>query len=121
MKCSPPRSTTQRTASSLSAENTASRKPAVRSRSSAFSDCGRFSVIVATPPSRATRTTGSDMRSEALRQPGHRRVAVDRLFRDRLREQRARLEKLVEIDAGGKAHAFEHEDQVLGDHVAARA
>src|SRR5438128_11079522 len=121
MKCSPPRITKQRTAASFSAENTASRSPSVSSRLSAFSASGRFSVIVATPPSRATRTTGSGMGAEALGHARDRRVPVDRLFGNRLRQELARLEQLLEIDAGGKAHALEHEHQILGHHVAARA
>ena len=28
---------------------------------------------------------------------------------------------LVEVDAGGKAHALQHEDQILGDDIARRA
>src|SRR6185436_5039910 len=121
MKCSPPRSTRQRTAGSCSAASTPSRSPTVRSWSSAFSARGRFRVIVATPPSRATRTTGSGMRAEALRQPGERRVAVDRLFGNALDQDLAGSKQAIEIDAGGKTHRLEHEHQVFGDHVAARA
>src|SRR5207244_11941024 len=117
----PPRTPTQRTAASLSAENTPARSPCVSSRLSAFRASGRFSVIVATPASRATRTAGSGMGAEALWHARDRRVPVDRLFGNRLRQERARLEELLEVDAGGQAHALEHEHQVLGHHVAARA
>ena len=34
---------------------------------------------------------------------------------------RARLEQLLQVDAGGEAHAFQHEHQVLGHHVAGGA
>src|SRR6185436_342388 len=121
MKCSPPRSTRQRTAGSCSAASTPSRSPTVRSWSSAFSARGRFRVIVATLPSRATRTAGSGMRAESLRQPGERRVTVDRLVRNAKDQDASRLEQPFEVDAGGHPHGLEHEHEVLGDHVAARA
>src|SRR6185369_14789801 len=59
--------------------------------------------------------------TESFWQAGFGRVPVDRLFGNRLPKYFARREKLRQIDSGGDAHAFEHEHQVLGDHVAARA
>src|SRR5687768_7009390 len=48
-------------------------------------------------------------------------VAVRRLLRDRVHHQLARRHQLVEVDAGAQSHSLEHEHQVLGDDVAARA
>src|SRR3954467_5637899 len=121
MKCSPPRSTRQRTAGSCSAASTPSTSASVSSRSSAFSARGRFSVSVATPPSRAARTAGSGMRAESLRQAGEGRMSVHRLIRNPLDQDFPRFEQALEVDAGGDAHRLEHEHEVLGDHVAARA
>src|SRR4051812_4870066 len=120
MKCSPPRSTRQRTAGSCSAASTPSTSASVRSRSSAFSARGRFSVSVATPASCAARTAGSGMCAESLRQAGERRMPVHRLIRNALDQDFSRFEQALEVDAGGDAHRLEHEHEVLGDHVAAR-
>src|SRR3954463_10326162 len=120
MKCSPPRSTRQRTAGSCSAASTLSRSASVRSRSSAFSARGRFKVSVATPPSHAARTAGSGMRAESFWQASERRVSVYRLIRNAPDQDGPRLEQALEVDAGRDAHGLEHEHEVLGDHVAAR-
>ena len=41
--------------------------------------------------------------------------------RDMAGENFARLHQAIEVDAGGEAHAFQHEHEVLGDDVAARS
>src|ERR1700694_1667002 len=69
----------------------------------------------------STTRTPSSGSTKSFWQAGERGMAVDRLFRDSTDEELPRLEQLVEIDAGRHAHALEHEHQVLGDHVAARA
>src|SRR3989440_8637754 len=69
----------------------------------------------------STTRTPSSSGTESFGQAGERRVAVDRLLGDGLDQDLARGEQLLEIDARADAHRFEHEHQVLGDHVAARA
>src|SRR5712671_193545 len=69
----------------------------------------------------STTRTPSSGSTKSFGQAGNRGVAVERLLGNAFDEQRARVEKLVEVDAGRHAHAFEHEHEVLGDHVAARA
>src|SRR5688572_4878410 len=69
----------------------------------------------------STTRTPSSGSTESFWQPGLRGMTVNRLLRNRFRENRPGLEKLLEIDAGADAHALEHEHQVLGDDVAARA
>src|SRR5258708_17738190 len=48
-------------------------------------------------------------------------MSVDRLVGNAFYENLSCGEKLLHADAGRDAHALEHEHQVLGDHVAARA
>ena len=48
-------------------------------------------------------------------------MAVERLARQRLGEDRARRDQRIEIDAGVEPHRFEQEHEVLGDDVAGRA
>src|SRR5262245_16677152 len=69
----------------------------------------------------STTRTPSSGSTESFGKAGERRMAVDRLLRNRLHEYFARGKKLLQVDAGGDPHALEHEHQVLGDHVAARA
>src|SRR5438270_1591130 len=69
----------------------------------------------------STTRTPSSSGTESFGQAGERRVAVHRFVGDRLHQELAGEEELVEIDAGGHAHALEHEHEVLRDHVAARA
>src|SRR6185436_19635340 len=69
----------------------------------------------------STTRTPSSGSTEPFGQAGDRDVAVDRLGRNRLRQDLARDEQLLQIDAGFHAHALEHEHQVLGDDIAARA
>src|SRR5260370_20071629 len=69
----------------------------------------------------STTRTPSSSGTESFGQSGERRVAVDRLVGNGGHQDLARSEQLVQVHAGAHAHAFEHEHQVLGDHVAARA
>src|SRR6186713_1949637 len=69
----------------------------------------------------STTRTPSSGSTESFGQAGDRNMAVDRLGGNRLRQDLARDEQLLQVDAGLDAHALEHEHQVLGDHVAARA
>src|SRR6185369_5843185 len=69
----------------------------------------------------STTFTPSSGSTKPLGNAGERHVAVDRLVRQRRDHQFARLHELVQVDAGGRAHAFEHVDEILGDHVAAGA
>src|SRR2546421_7612040 len=69
----------------------------------------------------STTRTPSSSGTESFGQAGERRMAVDRLIGNRLHHDLARREQLVEIDAGRDAHALEHEHEILGDHIAARA
>src|SRR5690349_17769541 len=69
----------------------------------------------------STTRTPSSSRTESFWQPGERRVAVHRLFGDRLDQDLARGEELLEVDAGAHAHRLEHEHEVFGDHVASSA
>src|SRR5258707_13933109 len=48
-------------------------------------------------------------------------MSVDRLVGNAFHEDRPCGKKLFHADAGRDTHALEHEHQVLGDHVAARA
>src|SRR6267378_1589264 len=69
----------------------------------------------------STTRTPSSSGTESFGQAGERRVAVHRLLGDGVDEDLACAEQLVEVDGRRNAHAFEHEHEVLGDHVAARA
>src|SRR5207248_5295121 len=64
----------------------------------------------------STTRTPSSSGTESFGQAGERRVAVHRFVGNGLHQDFARLEELVEIDAGRDAHRFEHEHQILGDH-----
>src|SRR4051812_19822365 len=68
----------------------------------------------------STTRTPSSGSTESFWQACVRRMAVDRFFRNRALQDFPRFEELFQVDAGFHAHAFEHEDEVLGDHVAAR-
>src|SRR6266852_2230141 len=69
----------------------------------------------------STTRTPSSGSTESFWQAGHRRMAVHGLVWYCLDEDFSCLEQLLEIDPGGNPHALEHEHQVLGDDVAARA
>src|SRR6185503_2272094 len=69
----------------------------------------------------STTRTPSSGNTESFWQAGFGGVAVDRLIRQTLDQGRSRKKELFQVDAGRHAHALEHEHQVLGDHVAARA
>src|SRR5438094_9688914 len=68
----------------------------------------------------STTRTPSSSGTESFGQAGERRVAVHRFVGNGFHENLAGLEELGEVDAGSDAHRFEHEHQILGDHVAAR-
>src|SRR5688572_20094556 len=68
----------------------------------------------------STTRTPSSGSTKSFGQSGERRVAVNRFLRQSLHENLAGFEKPFQRDPGGNTHAFEHEHQVLGDHVAAR-
>src|SRR6185503_14750985 len=68
----------------------------------------------------STTRTPSSGSTEPLGQPGQRHVAVHGLLRNGGDHELARFHELFKIHAGRRAHALEHEDEVLGDHVAAR-
>src|SRR5207237_8620775 len=57
----------------------------------------------------STTRTPSSSGTESFGQAGERRVAVHRFVGDRFHQEFAGEEELVEIDAGGHAHALEHE------------
>src|SRR5206468_12078684 len=59
----------------------------------------------------STTRTPSSGSTESFGQTGDRRMAVDRFFRNRGDEDLSCLEELGEVDAGGDAHALEHEDE----------
>src|SRR5687767_1991479 len=65
-----------------------------------------------TPSSGSTESFGDARQGE---------MAVGRFLRDGVHHQLARRHQLVEVDAGLHAHRLEHEHQVFGDDVAARA
>src|SRR5919197_686545 len=69
----------------------------------------------------STTRTPSSSGTESFGYAGEREMAVDLFPRQHLDHQLARDHQLVEVDAGRDAHRFEHEHEVLGDHVAARA
>src|SRR5207302_6503756 len=69
----------------------------------------------------STTRTPSSGSTESFGQAGERGMPVDGLVGNRLDEKASRLQQRSEIDAGRRAHALEHEHQVLGDDVAARA
>src|SRR5882762_9602948 len=69
----------------------------------------------------STTRTPSSSGTESFGQAGERRVAVHRFFGDGVDQDLARGEELLEVHARGDSHRFEHEHQVLGDDVAARA
>src|SRR5918996_1404101 len=69
----------------------------------------------------STTRTPSSGSTKSFGQSGDGRVAVDGLLRDRVGEDHARLEECLEVNSRRHAHALEHEHEVLGDHVAARA
>ena len=48
-------------------------------------------------------------------------VAVQRLLRQRLRQDRTRRQEAIEIDAGREAHGFEQKDEVFGHDIAGGA
>src|SRR5688572_12694435 len=68
--------------------------------------------ITRTPSSSSTKSFG---------QSGEGRVAVNRFFGNAFHKHFAGTKQFFERDPGRDAHAFEHEDEVFGDHVAARA
>src|SRR5581483_7042561 len=69
----------------------------------------------------STTRTPSSSGTESFGNAGEGEMAVGLLLGQDLDHQLARHHQLVEVDAGGHTHRFEHEHQVLGDHVAARA
>src|SRR3954463_16501653 len=69
----------------------------------------------------STTRTPSSSGTESFGHARERKMAIDRLLRQGLDHHLARGHQLLEIDSGGHAHRLEHEHQVLGDDVAARA
>src|SRR4051812_36281763 len=69
----------------------------------------------------STTRTPSSGSTKSFGQAGKRRVTVDRLARNAFHQELPCGEELRKIDSGRYTHALEHEHQVLGDHVAARA
>src|SRR5919197_1063367 len=69
----------------------------------------------------STTRTPSSSGTESFGQAGERHMAVHRFVGNGFHHELARRKQLVEINAGRDAHRLEHEDQVFGDHVAARA
>src|SRR5688572_3545958 len=59
--------------------------------------------------------------TESFGHPGQGEMPVGRLLRDGVHHQLARSHQLVEVDARAHTHRLEHEHQVFGDDVAARA
>ena len=64
---------------------------------------------------------GSGGGAERAGDAGLGQLALHRLFGQALVQQTARIDQLRQIDAGGEAHALQHEHQVLGDDVAGGA
>src|SRR5207237_7827237 len=69
----------------------------------------------------STTRTPSSGSTESFGQAGERGMPVDGLFGNRRDEKTARFQQRIEVDSGRHAHALEHEHQILGDDVAARA
>src|SRR5688572_27274989 len=69
----------------------------------------------------STTRTPSSGSTKSFGQSGHRGMAVDRFGGNGFGEDLARVEQLLQVDPGSDAHAFEHEHQILRDHVAARS
>src|SRR4051812_21370546 len=69
----------------------------------------------------STTRTPSSSGTESFRHAREGEMAVGLLLGQDLHHDLAGGHQLVEIDTGGDAHRFEHEYQVLGDDVAARA
>src|SRR5581483_3280678 len=69
----------------------------------------------------STTRTPSSSGTESFGQAGERHMAVHGFVRNRFHHQLARGEQLLQVDAGRHAHRLEHEHEVLGDDVAARA
>src|SRR5918992_3212348 len=75
-------------------------------------------ITMCADPTTRTSSSGS---TKSFGQPGERGVPVDRFFRNAFDENLTGLKQLLQRNPGADAHALEHEDEVLGDHVAARA
>src|SRR6267378_6904005 len=69
----------------------------------------------------STTRTPSSSGTESFGQAGERRMAVDRFVGNGVHQDLARAEQLREVDARRDTHCFEHEYEILGDHVTARA
>src|SRR5689334_14633563 len=69
----------------------------------------------------STTRTPSSSGTESFGYAGQGEVPVDLLLWQHVDHHPARDHQLVEVDAGANAHRLEHEHEVLGDHVAARA
>src|SRR5882672_823253 len=69
----------------------------------------------------STTLTPSSGSTESFGQASHRRVAVDRLLRDRLHKNLSCEKQFLHADPGRDPHALEHEYEIFGNHVAARA
>src|SRR5258706_14533543 len=69
----------------------------------------------------STTRTPSSSGTESFGNAGEREVAVGLLLRQHVDHDLAACHQLVQVEAGGHAHRVEHEDQGLGDDVAAHA
>src|SRR5258706_12803544 len=69
----------------------------------------------------STTRTPSSGSTESFGQAGVGRVAVERFLRQSLDKNLSCRKEFFQVDPGPDTHALEHEHQVLGDHVAARA
>src|SRR5918992_3133055 len=69
----------------------------------------------------STTRTPSSGSTKSFGQSGERGVPIDGFFRNAFDQHLSGLKQLLQRDPGRHAHALEHEHEVLGDHVAARA
>src|SRR3954468_22312348 len=69
----------------------------------------------------STTRTPSSSGTESFGNAGEGEMPVGLLLGQDLDHHLARHHQLVEVDASGDTHRFEHEHEILGDHVAARA